>query len=113
LLVLLATVVLKAKKENAPTAKDEAGALSWEDKKKRANRKKQLPARRDEVVSAIEAAEARKAAIHALWAEPDFYMKTPHAEIASLDQEEKAIGPRIDALVAEWEALEAEIAEVG
>jgi ATPase subunit of ABC transporter with duplicated ATPase domains len=112
-------VVLKAKKEKAvettaappgASAKTET-ALSWEEQKKRANRLKQLPAKRDEVVAAIEAAEARKAVIQAKWCETGFYEKTPKDEIAKLEGEEKALGPKIDALLAEWEALEAELAE--
>jgi len=91
----------------------EPPGLSWEEKKKRANRLKQLPARRDEVVASIEAAEARKAAIHAAWCEAGYYEKTPPDEIAKLEEEEKALGPKIDALLAEWEALEAEIAAAG
>jgi ABC-type multidrug transport system ATPase subunit len=105
-------VVLKAKAEkNIGGAEPKAeGAISWEEQKRRRNRQKQLPARRDEVVAAIEAAEARKAAIHARWCEPSFYEKTPKDEIAALEREEAAIAPRVDALTAEWEALEAEIA---
>ena len=107
------TVVLKAKKEKsadaAPAAKTET-ALSWEEQKKKANRLKQLPARRDEVVAAIESAEARKAIIQARWCEPGFFEKTPKDEVAALENEEKALGPKIDALLAEWEALESELA---
>jgi ABC-type multidrug transport system ATPase subunit len=110
------TVVLKAKKEKVATASAEPAAktetaVSWEEQKRRANRLKQLPAKRDEVVAAIEAAEARKAVIQARWCEAGFYEKTPKAEIAKLEEEEKALGPKIDALLAEWEALEAELAE--
>ena len=110
--------MLKAKKEkvasadptSAATAKTET-ALSWEEQKRRANRLKQLPQKRDEVVAAIEAAEARKAMIQAKWCEDGFYEKTPKDEIAKLEDEERALGPKIDALLAEWEALEAELAE--
>ena len=110
------TVVLKAKKElkesndAAPAAKPET-AVSWEEQKKRANRLKQLPQKRDEVVAAIEAAEARKAMIQAKWCEAGFYERTPKADIAKLEDEEKALGPKIDALLAEWESLEAELAD--
>jgi ATPase subunit of ABC transporter with duplicated ATPase domains len=108
-------VVLKAKREKqtATAQAPAAGALSWEEQKKKANRLKQLPAKRDQVVAAIEAAEARKTAIHALWCEAGYYEKTPPAEIAKVEDEEKALGPKIDALLAEWEALEAEIASAG
>jgi ATPase subunit of ABC transporter with duplicated ATPase domains len=110
------TVVLKAKKDKVgeatekTTAKTET-ALSWDEQKKRANRLKQLPVKRDEVLAAIETAEARKAAIQAKWCETGFYDTTPAAEIAKLEEEEKALGPKIDALLAEWEALESELAE--
>ena len=110
------TVVLKAKREKVAaepkTASETTTALSWEEQKKRANRLKQLPARRDAVVAAIEAAEARKAAIHATWCEAGYYEKTSPAEIAKLEEEEKALGPKIDALLTEWEALEAELTEL-
>jgi ATPase subunit of ABC transporter with duplicated ATPase domains len=112
-------VVLRAKAarsaneaKDAKPAKDDS-VLAWEEQKKRANRLKQLPARRDQVLAAIEQAEARKAAIHALWCEPGFYDKTPPPEIATIEAEEKALGPKIDALMAEWEALEKELAELG
>jgi ABC-type multidrug transport system ATPase subunit len=119
------TVVLKAKKEKVqsePTARQPGGeyagaktetALSWEEQKKRANRLKQLPARRDEVVAAIEVAEARKAFIQARWCETDFYEKTSKSDIEKLESEEKALGPKIDALIAEWESLELELAALG
>lgn len=115
------TVVLKAKRDKNAQAgpnggkaeKADSGALSWEEQKRRANRRKQLPAKRDEVLAAIEAAEARRARIHAMWCEPGYYDKTLPADVAKIEEEEKALGPRIEALLAEWEALEAEIAQAG
>ena len=108
-------VVLKVKKEKSSIAppkgdKKDDSSLSWEEQKKKRNRQKRLPALRDELVKAIEAAEARKAAIQALWAEATYYEKTPKAEIAALDKEAAELGPKIEKLVAEWEAIEAEIA---
>ena len=103
-------VVLRARREKSETDKPQSGALSWEEQKRRANRKKQLPARRDEIVAAIEAAEARKTAIHAMYCEPGFYEKTSKEQLAALEREEQELGPKIDALVAEWEAVEAELA---
>jgi ATPase subunit of ABC transporter with duplicated ATPase domains len=108
------TVVLKAKRDKAaerPAEPAERAAVTWEEQRRRANRLKQLPAKRDQVVQAIEAAEARRAAIHAAWCEPGYYEKTPPAEIARLEDEEKALGPKIEALLAEWEALELELAQ--
>ncbi len=115
-------VALEAKKQRAATAAgavasaplvDGAAPLSWEEQKRRANRLKQLPARRDEVVRAIEGAEARKAAIHAMWCEAGWFDRTPPAKVAEIEAEEKGLNPKIDALMAEWEALEAELATLG
>jgi ATPase subunit of ABC transporter with duplicated ATPase domains len=105
-------VVLRAKAERAAasTSSTEPGALSWEEKKRRANRQKQLPVRRDQVLAAIEAAEARKAAIEAHWCEPGFFERTSKEQVSALQDEERALSPRIEALMAEWEAIEAELA---
>ena len=106
------TVVLKAKKEravDAPAAAKNETAATWEEQKKRANRLKQLPQRRDEVVKAIEIAEARKAVIEARWCEDGFYEKTPKPEIEKLEAEQTSLGPKIEALLAEWESLETEL----
>jgi len=104
-------VVLRAKKEQAVAApaKDASASVAWEEQKKRKNRKKQLPALRDAAVKAIEDAEARKAAIFARFCEEGFFEKTPAAEVSALQAEEKELGPRIEALIAEWEALEKEL----
>jgi energy-coupling factor transporter ATP-binding protein EcfA2 len=83
-------VVLKAKRaraETASTGDDGAAlssALSWEERKRRRNRVAQLPKLRDKVMAAIEAAEARKQAIHDRYADPTFYAKTSHDEIDAL-----------------------------
>jgi ATPase subunit of ABC transporter with duplicated ATPase domains len=104
------TVVLRAKKEQAASAPKPAdGAKGWEDQKRRKNRQKQLPGLRDAAVKAIEVAEARKAAIHARWCEEGYFEKTPAAEVAAIEAEEKALGPRIAALMADWESLEKEL----
>jgi ATPase subunit of ABC transporter with duplicated ATPase domains len=106
-------VVLRAKKEQAEAASRPADAgKSWEQQKRRKNRQKQLPALRDAAMKAIEDAEARKAAIHARWCEPGYFETTPPPEIAAIESEEKTLGPRIAALMAEWEALEKEIEEL-
>jgi ATPase subunit of ABC transporter with duplicated ATPase domains len=114
-------VVLRAKEERREERKEGSsgnatatGAKegSWEEQKRRRNRAKELPARRDKALAAIEVAEARKGAIHASYAEPGFFERTPQAEVDRLVAEEAALGKQIDALMAEWEALETEIAEL-
>jgi ATPase subunit of ABC transporter with duplicated ATPase domains len=103
-------VVLRAKQERAAAAGTPNQALSWEESKRRANRLKQLPALRDQALAAIEAAEARKAKIQASFCEEGFFERTPKERVAALEAEERALGPRIEALIAEWEALETELA---
>ncbi|EYF06152.1 ATPase component of ABC transporter [Chondromyces apiculatus DSM 436] len=87
--------------------------LSWEEQKRRKNKQKELPARRDKVIAAIDAAEARKKEIDALYCTAGFFEKTPKAEIAALEKEQAALGAKVEALSAEWEALEEEIAALG
>jgi ATPase subunit of ABC transporter with duplicated ATPase domains len=108
------TVVLRAKKDKAPAqaAATSASGSSWEEQKKKRNRQKELPARRDKAMAAIEAAEARKSAIHDLYAKPGFFEKTPQAEIDALVKEEAAIGASLEGLYAEWEAAETELASL-
>ena len=60
----------------------------------------------------IEAAEGRKQAITDLYVSEGFFERTSKDEVAALEQEQAALGPRIEALLAEWEALEQEIADL-
>ncbi|MEZ4297366.1 MAG: ABC-F family ATP-binding cassette domain-containing protein [Polyangiaceae bacterium] len=108
-------VVLKARRDRKndpePAAPAATGA-SWEEQKKKRNRQKELPARRDRVMAAIESAEARKKAITDLYASEGFFERTPKSEIDALVAEEGALASNIDALMAEWEELETEIASL-
>jgi ATPase subunit of ABC transporter with duplicated ATPase domains len=110
-----ASVELRVKREKSLGAADKSdgGALSWEQQKRRNNRRKQLPGERDRVLAAIEAAEARRAFIQAEWCRPGFFEASERELITALEAEQKALGPRIEALMKEWEALEAEIETLG
>jgi ATPase subunit of ABC transporter with duplicated ATPase domains len=104
-------VVLKARNEgrNAETGSRSGTDGAWEDQKKRRNRQKELPVRRDKVLAAIEAAEARRKAIHEAFAADGFFERTPQADVDAMVAEEARLDPRIAELMTEWEALEAEI----
>jgi ATPase subunit of ABC transporter with duplicated ATPase domains len=82
---------------------------SWADQKKRRNRAAQLPKLRDKVLAEISAAEARKAEIQATYADPGFFQRASRDEIDALVKEQESLGPKIDALMSEWEALEREL----
>jgi ATPase subunit of ABC transporter with duplicated ATPase domains len=93
-----------------------AGALpdgTWEDQKKRRNRIAQLPKQRDRLLAQIEAAEARKKAIADLYYDPGFFQRTSLAQIEALQKEQAELAPKIDGWMAEWEAIELEIAGLG
>jgi len=107
-------VALREKRDKASaqggSASSERPALSREEQKRKSNRKKQLPGQRDEVLAAIERAEARKAVIAAGWCEPGFYERTTKEQVAALEREEQTLVSEIAALIEKWETLEAEIA---
>jgi len=100
-------VALRAKQDKAAVAP--AVTQSWEEQKRRKNRKKQLPAQRDQVLAQIERAEQRKAVIAAQWCEDSFYERTKPEQVAALEREEQALVGEIADLIGKWEALEAEL----
>jgi energy-coupling factor transporter ATP-binding protein EcfA2 len=103
-------VVKKAKA--APKTTDDTAPVateSWEEQKRRRNRLAGLPARRDKVLASIESAEARRAAIVQLYAEPGFFERTPSTEVEELEAESERLRVQIDEWMAEWERLEMEL----
>jgi ATPase subunit of ABC transporter with duplicated ATPase domains len=113
-------VVLKQRRaeRDAPGAgagagADAAGTPSWEEQKRRRNRQKELPGRRDKVLAAIDDAERRKKEIEALYCSPGFFERTRKEEILALEREQADLGGKIETLLAEWESLEQEMAELG
>jgi ABC-type multidrug transport system ATPase subunit len=103
-------VALREKTEKAAVATSSATpSLSWEEQKRRKNRKAKLPTLRDQALAAIDAAETRRAAIRTQWGDPNFYLSTKNADIAELEREERELAGRIEQLTAEWEALELEL----
>jgi ABC-type multidrug transport system ATPase subunit len=101
-------VVLKARQAREATAGPSQGP-AWEEQKKKRNRLARLPVQRDKVLQQIATAEARQQAITDLYCSPGFFERTSSEEVAALEAEKEALGPQIEALMAEWEALEKEI----
>jgi ATPase subunit of ABC transporter with duplicated ATPase domains len=102
--------------ERAPKvvkAKSPDKSASWEADKRERNRIAALPGKRDKLLARIDVAEKRKAEIAGLYADPTFYQRTPQAEIDQLVQESERLDQEIETLVAEWEAIEAEISARG
>lgn len=105
------TVELRAKRDKRPQENQET-KLSWEERKRRKNRLKALPKRRDALMLEIETKEAERNAILEKYSEPTFYMDTPNTEIQALERKKAGLDKRIDEMMAEWEALEAELSEL-
>ncbi|MBI5533930.1 MAG: ABC-F family ATP-binding cassette domain-containing protein [Deltaproteobacteria bacterium] len=105
-------VVLKAKADKERTTVEPAALSSWETKKRERNRRKELPARRDKVMAEVEAAEERLKAILDMYVAPGFFERTSQQEVAGFEAEQAALKLRIETLMAEWEAVEREIAEL-
>jgi len=107
----------KAAKAEQGAARNEAKPLaageSWEEQKKKRNRAAQLPKLRDKVLAEIEKAEGRKREIDGIYADPGFFQRASRDEIDALVAEADALGPRIEALVKEWETLEEEMTRRG
>ncbi len=108
------SVVLKAKaQQRSASAPAATSGPNWETQKRERNRRKELPARRDKVMAELDAAESRKSAIAAMYCEEGFFERTSKEQVDKLEAEQASLGARIDALMAEWETLEREIAELG
>jgi len=99
-------------KPTSPSTSGPKAPLSWAEQKKLANRRKALPKKRDRLLAKIEAAEKEKADIAALYAKPDFYMKTPFDEIERLQERQKELDNEITSAMADWEEVEAELASL-
>jgi ATPase subunit of ABC transporter with duplicated ATPase domains len=82
----------------------------WAEQKRKRNRLAKLPAERDRLLAAIEKAEARGQEIEQLYCSPGFFERTNKTDVDALEREKIELGPRIEKLIAEWEAIEAEMA---
>jgi hypothetical protein len=109
-------VSLKAKTANTGSGGNRKSnpppGLSWEEQKKRRNRLGTLPSQRDKLLMQIEIAEARKKAIADSYTVDGFFERTSPADVDKLERESLSLGQQIEAWLAEWESIEAEIAKI-
>ena len=108
-------VVLKAKKERKANKEASEVKRPGGSRPRAGDLKTQLKharTRLEEVTARLEAAEARVAEIDATFCEPDFFSQAPVGEVRSLETERVALDREIAKLMAEWEELEREIAEI-
>ncbi len=110
-------VSLKAKTEqrgtkHASEKKQEAPELSYEERKRVANRLKALPKKRDVLLSQIDKLESEKAEIHQKYAHPEFFTQTPADELKKIQSRESTLEGQLKDAIAEWELVEEELASL-
>ena len=108
------TVVLKAQKEKRRGKTDTSEPTSTkrdERPRLRDNAKRRLTEQRDLITGRIEEAEAALLRLDEGFAAPDFYRVTSADEVRRLQGERDRMRGRIEELMAEWEAIEAELSE--
>jgi ATPase subunit of ABC transporter with duplicated ATPase domains len=103
-------VVLKAKKESKKEKRSKSATprarTGGGDKKALAEARERLAA----VTAEMEDAEARVAAIDALFCEADFFTRTPAEEVRAVEEERATLQERVAELLSEWEGLEETVA---
>jgi ATPase subunit of ABC transporter with duplicated ATPase domains len=90
-------------------ARKEKAAEKKEPEPKRQNRLRALEKKRDELARQIEAMESRVHDISERFLDPALFGKGAQAEARQLEEEQKKLKARIDALTTEWGDVEAEI----
>jgi len=101
-------VVLKAKKERRQKTPPVRRPATGKSKAELTKAQERL----ETVTAKMEAAESRVAAIDAMFCEPDYFARTPGADVRALEEERKSLQGDVAGLLTEWEALEAAIAEL-
>jgi ATPase subunit of ABC transporter with duplicated ATPase domains len=76
-------------------------------------RRKELVGRSEKLSSELDRSEARLKEIEAIYCRPRFFESTPRGDVQKLDVERDQLTRRIEALIAEWEGVEAEISKLG
>jgi ATPase subunit of ABC transporter with duplicated ATPase domains len=89
-----------------------AAGDDWEEQKRRRGRLRKLESDREKVTVAIERGEARMAEIQQIYCQPGFFEQTPKDEVSALEQENAALAPELETLMAKWEAIETELEEL-
>ena len=107
-----ADAVLKARRDQKKKTAAKATAAPAVDDPKRQQRQKELTKKREQATAAIEQAEARVNAINELFCDPTFFDRTSRDQIKKLEDEQKKLSGKVVDLMAEWEKLETELAEL-
>ncbi len=106
-------VSLKAKQDkSSKSAAPAAAPVSYEERKRRANRLKSLPKKRDDLMVEIEGLEAEKAQLEAKYLEPDFFESMDAADMKKHKGRATEVTRLLTEKMALWEGMEREIHEL-
>jgi ATPase subunit of ABC transporter with duplicated ATPase domains len=109
-----ADAVLRQRREQKKKAAEAAARkpATPEEERQRQQKQKQLAKRLDQVTTEVEQAEGRIHAVNELFCDPTFFDRTSREQVKKLEAEQKTLSGKIEALMAEWESLESQIAEL-
>jgi ATPase subunit of ABC transporter with duplicated ATPase domains len=106
-----AETVLRLRREQKKKAAARAGAPRLDDRQ-RQQRQKELGRRRDAVTAAVEEAESRVHAINEMFCDPTFFDRASREQVRKLEDEQRKLSSKVEDLMADWEKLETELAEL-
>ena len=109
--------VLRAKAEqklpDAQTELERAAVLLQRDEiKKKRNRLKSLPAKRDQALARVESLEEQVKQLELQYAAPDFFLNKSTSDLQLLQNEQQQLHSQLSLAMAEWESLESEISRL-
>jgi ATPase subunit of ABC transporter with duplicated ATPase domains len=112
-----AEAVLRMRREQKKKAQAAATAAKADadpaEEKKRQKLRKDLTRRRDEATAEVEKSESRVHAINEMFCDPTFFDRTSREQVKKLEQEQKTLSEKVEKLMAEWEKIEEQLAEMG
>ncbi|MDH3404064.1 MAG: ABC-F family ATP-binding cassette domain-containing protein [Acidobacteriota bacterium] len=71
-----------------------------------------LAKERDRITAEIERAESRVGEINEIFCDPAYFDRAPRQEVRKLEQEQKRLGTEVEGLMARWEDVERQLAEI-
>lgn len=102
------------RERNNEAAREQKDAISQRDElRKKRNRQKALPPRRDRALERVDELERQLAEIDQRYASPGFFETAGTEEFARLRAAQEALRGELEGAIAEWEELERELAELG
>jgi len=108
-----ADAVLRQRREQKKKAAAVKEEITPAEQRQRQQRQKELVKRRDQLTAEVEKSEARVNAINEMFCDPTFFDRTSRDQVKKLEEEQKKLSGKVEELMAEWEKIESEMADLG